>query len=601
MTDTRTADTSDLLLREALDCQDGVRLALLARKWQKAAASTPPAELKVAFLSEGSAETYLPQLQLMAAARGCPFQAMKGTFSGISMDILDPASKLYEYRPQICFIHLLPHGRRGARSLSNARSFSEEADALASEVLNLCEVLYSRLQCQIILTNFEPPMADPWSGLPPGKVSNVDFFREVNRLLAEKVPSHVHLVDMDSLVASFGRTNWQEPRLWFHAKQPMSHDAIVLLARKFSGVLAAIRGKSPKCLVLDLDNTLWGGVIGDDGLDGIRLGEGSAEGEAYKAFQVYLKGLKERGVLLAVCSKNEEATARKVFADHPEMVLRPEDICCFMANWEPKSDNCLRISRDLNISPDSLVFIDDNPAEREIVKSFLPQVRVLNLPEDVSGYPWAIEREFLFENRSVTEEDLQRTGFYISEGKRRELSQTITDLNSFLGQLAMEAEVRPYQTADVSRIAQLFNRSNQFNLCTRRYTESEVHAVLQDVNTFSFQIRLKDKFGDHGIVSLAHFTLQSSGKALLQNLVMSCRVLKRGVEELMCNCIQEEALKRQVEQVEFDYIPSPKNELVRNLYPNLGFEKLEDLPGGGARWAMRPAIHPKFKVSIKSI
>lgn len=589
------------LLRAALDCEDGLQLARMARRWQKLESKEGrKGVFRMAFICGGSAETYLPQLRLMSAARGHLFEPMIGTFSGFSEDILDSTSKLYEFKPDMVLIHPTPLDCKSPLfPLMDHKDFHEHAKAEAERFLHLCSTLHQRAGCEVILTNFEFPWEDPLVGLPPGELTHTAYIRKVNELLAVRKPPFVHLLDVAALAYSMGGDHWHDSRLWYHAKQPCSFDGITLFAKKFAGMVAAIRGSGTKCLVLDLDNTLWGGEVGEDGMEGIRLGEGSAEGEAFKTFQTYLLGLKKRGILLAICSKNDERIAQEAFAKHPEMVLKPSDISCFVANWESKADNCLHIARQLNILPNSLALVDDHPAEREIVRQFVPEVRVLEMPEDPSFFSKTIEKAFLFETPHFTPEDLKRSEYYQIETKRREFEQKVTDFDSYLSSLEMIATVSSYELCDVARISQLFNKSNQFNLCTRRYTEEQIRKLIGNPEIVSVQIRLQDRFGDHGLISMAH-AVQIGKKLLrLENWVMSCRVLKRGVEHLMCNLIVSEAKQRGMESVEFDYYPTSKNVLVKDLYQQLGLQKAFNLDSGGSRWRIDIFNYKPFSVHIR--
>lgn len=565
-------------------------MALLGRRWAKLADGVEPS-LRVAILGSGSAETILPQLRVACAARGHDFTAHLGTFDALAQEALDRNGALYRFRPQITLVQQLPSSLATPPPLATQAEVERLADGEAKRLLYLCGALHEGGAGEVVLCNFEPPWDDPRRGLPSGSASLSSLVAALNARLAKEAPRFVHLLDVAALAAAFGQDRWHDARLWHHAKQPMSPDGAAFFARKFAGIVAALRGTSSKCLVLDLDNTLWGGVVAEEGLEGIRLGEGSAEGEAYRAFQRYLLGLKERGVLLAACSKNDEANARRPFLEHPETILKLDDFCCFVANWESKADNCLRIARELNLLPEALVFLDDEPAEREIVRRYAPQVKVLEAPADPSLFPRAVERSFFFEAVSLTGEDLQRASSYHAESERRKLETSVTNVEEFLRSLEMKAVATPYRAADVARIAQLFSRSNQFNLCTRRFTEQEVQTILEDLSVVSLQVRLRDRLGDYGLIALAHLRPAGKGVLRLENWVMSCRVLKRGVEELTADLLLTAAAQKGAQRVEFDYLPSPKNGLVADLYARLGFEKVADLDGGGQRWTVRVANH----------
>jgi FkbH-like protein len=330
--------------------------------------------------------------------------------------------------------------------------------------------------------------------------------------------------------------------------------------------------------VLDLDNTLWGGVIGDDGLEGIALGQGSPLGEAYTAFQVYVRELSRRGVILAVCSKNDAAVAGEPFERHPDMVLKPADIACFVANWQNKADNLRAIAQQLNIGLDALCFIDDNPFERNLVRQELPMVAVPEVSDDPTGYAVALADGGYFESLGVTEEDRERTGQYQGNSAREALKAAVTDLPAYLRGLEMQLLWKRFDRIGLQRIVQLINKSNQFNLTTRRYTEAEVEAVMADPDAFGLQLRLTDRFGDNGIIAVVIGRKQPSLDLVIDTWLMSCRVLGRQVEAATLNLIAQEAVRSGARRLVGEYIPTAKNSMVRDHYARLGFAAVTGEP-----------------------
>ena len=341
-----------------------------------------------------------------------------------------------------------------------------------------------------------------------------------------------------------------------------------------ASLLAAQTGLTKKCLVLDLDNTLWGGVIGDDGLAGIRLGQGDGEGEAFVAFQRYAKALKERGILLAVCSKNTEHIAKEVFENHPEMVLRLDDISCFVANWNDKASNLREIARRLNIGASALVFADDNPAERALVRQLVPEVAVPELPPDPADYIQAIEQHRYFQIVSLGREDLQRAEYYRANAEREQLLQGGENIDDFLSSLNMVATVAPVSPVSLERAAQLINKSNQFNLTTRRRTAAEVAALINDPRWLACTVSLRDRIGDNGLISVL-LARRDGENLLIDTWLMSCRVLKRGVETLLCNYLCHWVRQNGVRRICGEYLATPKNGLVKDHYADLGFSPVE--------------------------
>ncbi len=398
-----------------------------------------------------------------------------------------------------------------------------------------------------------------------------------NQLLAEAAQQGLfQVVDVMYLGSRFGTEQFLDERLWQHSKYLCANRFLPELARQVARSIAVQQGRVAKCLVLDLDNTLWGGVIGDDGMDGIALG-GDAEGEAHAMFQRYLLSLKQRGFILAVCSKNNEENALEVFRKHPEMVLREEDIAVFVANWNDKAANIEYIARVLNIGLDSLVFIDDSAFERNLVRQALPAVSVPELPDDVAGYIPALEASGLLEATGFSGADAARNQMYREEAQRSSQQLQYGNIDDYLRSLAMVIDCRPFQDGEMGRVAQLFQRSNQFNLRTQRLDERQCRAMRDDAaHCVTLQARLADCFGDYGLIcAIACDTVD--GWLNVAELAMSCRVLKRGVEGYLMNLLFEHCGRLGLKGVRGEYLPSAKNAMVRDFYRQFGFE-----PAGGA-------------------
>jgi FkbH-like protein len=392
------------------------------------------------------------------------------------------------------------------------------------------------------------------------------------------------LLDTAALAEAVGLTRWHDPVQWALGKFPCAHDVVPLYADWLGRLIAAARGKSRKCLVLDLDNTLWGGVIGDDGLGGIVLGNGSPAGEAFLSVQQAALALRARGVVLAVSSKNDDEVARGPFRQHPEMLLKESHIAVFQANWRDKAANLTAIAETLNIGIDSLVLLDDNPAERAQVRGALPEVAVPELPEDPAFFAQTLLAAGYFESIAFTAEDRQRADQYQANAARAELLGAATDLDSYLRSLDMKAIVGRFDSVARARITQLINKTNQFNLTTRRYTESQVTALEDASEGLTLQIRLLDKFGDNGIVAIV-ICLPHGADWVIDTWLMSCRVLNRKLEETTLNCIMAAAKSAGVRSVIGLYLPTERNDMVREHYPKLGFERFGDAEGG-TRWRL---------------
>jgi FkbH-like protein len=406
----------------------------------------------------------------------------------------------------------------------------------------------------------------------------------------------VDVLSLDVRATADGLTAWHDPDLWHQAKMEVAPSIAPTYGDCLARLLAAQVGVSRKCLVLDLDNTLWGGAVGDLGIDGIELGQGSATGEAFTAVQAYSRALSQRGVILAVCSKNDEHNAVDAFDRHPEMVLRRSDITCFVANWNDKASNLRRIAKELNIGLDALVFLDDNPFERELVRRELPMVAVPEISDDPSTYPRLLEKAGYFETTHITEDDLRRGEQYRQSAERTRLSETATDLESYLSSLNSRLTWRSFDRLGLSRIVQLANKTNQFNLTTRRYSEADIISIMEDQRSFGLQLRLADRFGDNGTIAAVIGRLQPSGEIFIESWLMSCRVLGRGVETATLQLVVDQARRLGAARIIGEYRPTAKNGMVRDLYARLGFNldaTADEKVGDAQRYSLELAqFHP---------
>jgi FkbH-like protein len=491
-----------------------------------------------------------------------------------------------------------------ALGLSSVFLKKEEADEAVSAAINhissmaagVRDTIKATCIFQTLVTPSDPVFGGLDARIQGSPRAMIERFNV--RLLQEVVKKNDLVVDAAFLASKVGLDCWNDARGWHKAKLPASLEATPLYADHICRLLGAARGKARKCLVLDLDNTLWGGVIGDDGLDGIALGQNSAVGEAHVALQRFLLDLRRRGVILAVCSKNEEATARIPFRDHPEMVLKENHIAVFIANWSDKANNLREIAATLNIGTDSLVFLDDNPVERGQVRQLLPEVAVPELTEDPADYISLLANAGYFEAVGLSEEDLTRADFYQANAERVSL-QKIGNLEEYLLSLKMVATISPFNAVGRVRIAQLINKSNQFNLTTRRYSESEVEVFENDPAKFCLQVRLADRFGDNGMISVIIFD-KAPDEWSCDTWLMSCRVLGRRVEELVLAIVAETARSAGAKRMKGTYIPTKKNGLVVEHFAKLGFTRTGDLPDGGTTWALDLAdyVAPELPMQI---
>jgi FkbH-like protein len=568
--------------RTAAAFEELIALATM-RKRGLARGPAPSAEaLSVRLALIGAYTTYpLRELvELMLWANGIDAVVWTGEYDNYVSEILDESSPLYAAAPQVVVLMPSVARCRYEGELTDDRSKQEQqVRAHVDRLLGLCESCRDRSKAELILCNYPLPSDfDLGAFRTRTLASDWSFRKAVNLELGLRAPPFVHVCDVEFLSARRGALACRDPRMWFESKQAGSPGLLVEVANELTHLAKSLRSSAKKVLALDLDNTLWGGVIGDDGLDGIELGTTSPRGEAFRAFQSYVASLKKRGVLLAVCSKNDHARAAEVFEKHPEMVLRMNDFAAFAANWNAKSDNLHAIAAELNLGLDSFVFVDDNPAEVEIVRQFAPAVETILLGPDPAYYVSQLADCRWFEPRSVTFEDLGRTDLYRAEGERRALLASVTDMDRYLESLEMRATVKPFRRSDVTRITQLVNKSNQFNLTTRRRTEGEIAAMISEGPTRGFTIRLSDRFGEHGLIAVVICKLAGATMEI-DTWVMSCRVLKRQVEEETVNAIMELAASLGAERVRGHYLPTAKNSMVRDLFPRMGFVPSGELPG----------------------
>ncbi len=562
---------------------------------QRGALSGPPAGLgtkpvRVAVLAASTVDHLLPAIRVGGLRRGIWVDTYTPAYGQYAQELMDERSGLHQFRPNAVLFALDAHHLMGGVEVGQtSETVSSHLGAVLDRLAAQWDAARRAFGAQVIQTVplpvFAPLLGSNEHRLPGSRAAAL---RRFGALLRERADTAgVDLVALDDRAAADGLAAWYDPALWHRAKQEVHPQAAPLYGDLVARLLAAAQGRSSKCLVLDLDNTLWGGVIGDDGLAGIRLGQGSAVGEAYLAFQHFARDLGRRGVILAVCSKNDEANALEPFTSHPEMVLKRDDIACFVANWTDKAANLREIARRLNIGLDSLVFADDNPAERAIVRRELPMVEVPELSEDPTHYGATIAAGGYFEALRMTEEDLQRSGLYQQNAVRESMMASATDMAGYLQSLAMEAVWNRFDRVGLARIVQLINKTNQFNLTTRRVNEEEILALIDDPAALSLQIRLLDQFGDNGIIAIVFGAREPGTDAIrIGTWLMSCRVLGRGMEEETLNLVAAEARRLGATRLTGEYRPTAKNGMVRDHYKKLGFELVHEAEDGRTEWQL---------------
>jgi FkbH-like protein len=543
---------------------------------------------KLAVIGDGTLSLLGPAISGSAVRHGLLIETIEGGYNSGVREATDRTSHLHRAGLDFALIACDARTLGLDQAAESAAAASAKIDFAVQQIRMMAEGLREAVRSAIFIQTVPPPL-EPLFGSFDRRETTAPFamVEQLNARIAEMAGNgELVLIDIARLAASVGLEHWHEPRHWHASKLTFSPRMIPVYADVVARALAAVRGKSRKCLVLDLDNTLWGGVIGDDGLAGIEVGQGSPTGEAHLAVQRLALELRARGVVLAVCSKNEDETARLPFREHPDMLLREDHIAVFQANWTDKAANLRAIAETLNIGIDALVFLDDNPAERAQVRRELPLVAVPELPDDPADYPRVLAAAGYFEAVSFAQEDRERADYYKANAERAALQLSASqDMEGYLASLAMECFIAPVDAVSRPRVAQLINKSNQFNLTTRRYTEREVQAAETDPARHLFQVRLTDQFGDNGIISVI-VAAKDRGSWDIDTWLMSCRVLGRRVEDAVLAHLVAAASAEGAKSLTGRYIPSPKNQMVADHYHKLGFEQVGSESDGTTLWRL---------------
>jgi FkbH-like protein len=546
-------------------------------------------DVRIAVLGGSTTNEVVDLLELLLLADGFRPAFYQSEYNRYYEEAVFEPEKLLSFRPDITYIHTSFVNVHGFPPLTaSASDFDESVAIQVQRFENIWRSLQDRISCMVIQNNFElPPLSILGNFDSVSYGGKTRFINALNLQFAKEAAKSEKLLiqDINALSARIGTNNWFDWSRWFSYKIPTTADASLAIARSLAAMVRSIYGKSRKCLVLDLDNTLWGGVVGDDGLEKIRIGRETPVAEAYTAFQEYCFELRNRGVLLAVCSKNNEDLAKEAFT-HPESVLRLEHFSAFKANWLPKHENILSIAAELNLGVDSFVFVDDNPAERALVAAQLPTVAVPDVGSDVSKFASVLQATQYFEPIKISAEDWQRAELYAANSERAALQSKFANYGEYLDSLNMTAEIDAFRREYLERIAQLTNKTNQFNLTTRRLTLAETEAVASDPQYVTLYGKLSDKFGDNGLISVVIGRREAS-VLHVELWLMSCRVLNREMELAMLDSLVEHARKLGISVIRGYYIRTPKNGMVADHYQKLGFhcESL-DPEGQSSQWAL---------------
>lgn len=558
--------------------------------------------VRLALLSDAASQQLVTVLRVLLHDAGIHAEVFEAGFDTIEAEVFNPASELYAFKPEVIVL-LHSTAALKARYYAHPGDKATFADAALARIVALWDGIKSQCSATVIQSNFIAPVERLFGNYDHKVAASLyASVQALNLHLAEKSRDYPHVLinDVEALASYVGRGAWFDEKLWTLAKSPCALEHLPRLAGNVADIIATRLGRVVKCVVLDLDNTVWGGVIGDDGMDGIRLGH-LGDGEAFHNLQQFVLELSRRGILLAVCSKNTHETALRVFREHPEMVLREKDITVFKANWDNKANNLQAIREVLNIGYDSMVFLDDNPFERNLVREMLPEVIVPELPEEPSEYVKYLAELNLFEATSHSALDQQRGELYREEAQRQDVKQRFENLDDYLRSLEMKVTLARFDAFNLPRIAQLIQRSNQFNLATRRYTEAQCEAFMLDLEGHDpLCVSLLDRFGSYGLISVV--VLRHEARTVfIDEYLMSCRVLQRGVEQYTMNQIFERARARGAEAVVGYFYPTAKNAMVKDFYHQFGFEKVSEDDAGNTTWRLAVDAYVPRVVQMEAV
>jgi len=540
----------------------------------------------VALVASFTIDPLVPVLTVEAARAGFAVTPSVAPFDSIHQQLRDPTSECVRSEPDVVFVAQLLE--TAAPPLWNSfvalspTEIAEFGEMVVAELVASVRRFRELSPADVVVHDFVLPSA-PAFGIaePMANPSQADVVRDLNRRLADALADipGAGVLGFDRVCADVGYTRWRDDRMWDAALSPLTAEAARALARAQARYLRALRGRPAKCLVVDLDGTLWGGVVGEVGVGGIELGE-AYPGRSYLRFQRALLALRDRGVLLAINSKNNSADVDDVFATHPDMLVRPEHFAATRVNWRPKPENMVAIAEELSIGLDSLVFFDDNPAERLAMRQALPEVTTIEVPADPSQHASVILGCGLFDRLVVTDEDRNRADMYRQQAARKDLERSAGSLEGYLASLEMKAEIGPVDELSFRRVLDLFGKTNQFNVTTPRYNAQELQALVDDESAAVFTVRVTDRFGDNGIVGV--LILRVADRAVIDTLLLSCRVIGRTVETALLAVAVEWAAQRSLHDLDATFIATKKNGPAADVFARHGFQEIGTADADGA-------------------
>jgi FkbH-like protein len=559
-------------LSVAADSQSELDYQRLLKAGRRLSLPDSAPRVRLALLADCAVQQLAALLTALLGRAGIRAEIYQAAFDAIELESRVADSPLYRFAPDVVVVL---NTAQALRALHSGVEPEFESQRL-QRIVAVWDAIERHSQATILQSTFAIPPDSLYGNYDLSVATSLRATaQQLNAAItaASRDRVRVRIHDVENTASWVGRRQFFDECAWDLWKAPCALEHLPRLARNIADVVLAQRGRIVKCVVSDLDNTLWGGVIGDDGLEGIALSaHGGGAGESFVRMQRFLKQLSQRGVLLAVCSKNNESAALSPFLEHPDMVLRREDIAVFVANWDDKASGLRRIQATLNIGLDSMVFLDDNPFERNLVRELLPEVIVPELPEDPANFVAALSDLNLFETAQVSDEDRQRAVLYQREARRRDAAAVCTSVEDYLRSLDMRATVTRFDRFHLPRIAQLMQRSNQFNLRTRRLSEAQCAALAEDAAFLPLYASLSDRLGDHGLISVV--VLERCAQAvLIRDWLMSCRVLGRGVEQLLMNHVVAHGRELGVSHLVGEYVPTTKNGMVREFFAQFGFTR----------------------------